>query len=225
MRIPVRPGDLVALSGGLARIAGMVTQRWRTAAFAELNAPLADVLGAQAKHFEALRIHTVGDLLRHLPRHYLSGTELTDLATLEEGEHVAVMARVANIVVYAGRGGQRPGGRGVPNSRLEVTLTDGHGRIRATFFGRDHTVKWWQKGLSQGVRGIFVGKVGSFNGLPQMTHPAFVMLDAAGAARPTAARSPRAGRPSSAGWRRPRRTGGAGCRARCRPARRAGGRR
>ncbi len=158
----------------------MVTQRWRTAAFAELNAPLADVLGAQAKHFEALRVHTVGDLLRHLPRHYLSGTELTDLATLEEGEHVAVMARVANIVVYAGRGGQRPGGRGVPNSRLEVTLTDGHGRIRATFFGRDHTVKWWEKALGQGVRGIFVGKVGSFNGVPQMTHPAFVMLDASG---------------------------------------------
>ena len=157
----------------------MVNQRWQTRAFAELNAPLGDVLGAQAKHFEALRLHTVGDLLRHLPRHYLSGTELTDLATLEEGEHVAVMARVERLDVHEGRGGRRGTGR-QPNSRLEVTLTDGRGRIKATFFGRDHAVKWWQKGLSQGERGIFVGKVGSFNGHPQMTHPAFVMLDAAG---------------------------------------------
>ena len=157
----------------------MVTQRWQTRAFAELNAPLGDVVAGQAKLFEALRIHTVGDLLRHLPRHYLSGTELTDLATLEEGEHVAVMARVERIDLHEGRGGSRGNSR-QPNSRLEVTLTDGHGRIKASFFGRDHTVRWWQRGLSQGVRGIFVGKIGSFNGHPQMTHPAFVMLDAAG---------------------------------------------
>ena len=36
----------------------MAPREWRTAAFAELNAPLSTVLGAQAKHFEALRIHT-----------------------------------------------------------------------------------------------------------------------------------------------------------------------
>ncbi|HHU38074.1 MAG TPA: ATP-dependent DNA helicase RecG [Propionibacterium sp.] len=157
----------------------MAPREWRTAAFAELNAPLASVLGEQAKLFEALRVHTLGDLLRHLPRHYLSGTELTDLATLEEGEHVAVMARVAEIAVYEGRGGQQRGRRG-PQSRLEATLTDGVGRLRATFFGGGHLVKWWAKQLDEGVRGIFVGKVGSFNGRPQMTHPAFVMLDAQG---------------------------------------------
>ena len=157
----------------------MAPREWRTAAFAELNAPLSTVLGAQAKHFEALRIHTVGDLLRHLPRHYLSGTELTDLATLEEGEHVAVMARVAEIAVHEGRGGPARGRRG-PQSRLEATLTDGVGRLRATFFGGNHLVKWWAKQLDEGVRGIFVGKVGAFNGRPQMTHPAFVMLDAQG---------------------------------------------
>ena len=56
----------------------MVT--WHTQSFRELAAPVADVLGARtAKDLEKLRIHTVGDLLRHLPRRYLSGTELTDL--------------------------------------------------------------------------------------------------------------------------------------------------
>ena len=150
----------------------MVT--WRTQAFRELHLPAAEVLGARtAKDLQKLRIHTVGDLLRHLPRRYLSGTELTDLATLTEGEHVAVMARVSSTRV-------RAGGRGRP-SRLEVTLTDGHGYLAVTFFGRDHLVEYWCRELAKGVRGIFVGKVGRFRDQPQLTHPEFVMLDATGA--------------------------------------------
>ncbi|MFP5416756.1 MAG: ATP-dependent DNA helicase RecG [Actinomycetes bacterium] len=153
---------------------------WRTQAFRELHAGVETVVGAKAADaFAALRVRTVGDLLRHLPRHYLAGTELTDLATLEEGEHVAVMARVAALEVFPGRGGARPGQR-EPNSRLEVQLTDGHGQLKATFFGRSRIVQWWERELGKGVRGIFVGKVGSFNNRPQMTHPAFVMLDETG---------------------------------------------
>ena len=149
----------------------MVT--WWTESFRELNAPVADVLGARTgKDLEKLRVHTVGDLLRHLPRRYLSGIELTDLATLSEGEHVAVMAKVSRTSVVAG-GRNRP-------SRLEVTLTDGHGYLSVTFFGRDHLVDYWQRELGKGVRGIFVGKVGRFRDNLQLTHPEFVMLDAAG---------------------------------------------
>ena len=155
---------------------------WRTQAYRELHTPVADVLGARtAKEFEKLRVHTVGDLLRHLPRRYLSGTELTDLATLDEGEHVAVMARVSRTSVIRGSGGpaqSRPGGR---PSRLEVTLTDGHGYLAVTFFGRDHLVEYWERELGKGVRGIFVGKVGRFRDQLQLTHPEFVMLDASGA--------------------------------------------
>lgn len=153
---------------------------WKTDAFRVLNAAVSDVLGAKAAaSFAALRVHTVGDLLRHVPRHYLSGTELTDLSDLEEGEHVAVMARVGGIEVFEGRGGDARGRR-PPNSRLEVSLTDGRGQLKATFFGSQRNVTWWVRQLESGVRGIFVGKVGSFQGQPQMTHPAFVMLDAAG---------------------------------------------
>ena len=69
--------------------------RWRTQAYSRLYAPLSSVLGDRtAKEFAGLRIQTVGDLLRHIPRRYLSGTELTDLGMLVEGDHVAVMARV-----------------------------------------------------------------------------------------------------------------------------------
>ncbi|MFT3833639.1 MAG: ATP-dependent DNA helicase RecG [Micropruina sp.] len=155
---------------------------WRTQAYRELHTPVADVLGARtAKEFEKLRVHTVGDLLRHLPRRYLSGTELTDLATLDEGEHVAVMARVSRTNVIRGSGGPAQSRRGGRPSRLEVTLTDGHGYLAVTFFGRDHLVEYWERELGKGVRGIFVGKVGRFRDQLQLTHPEFVMLDASGA--------------------------------------------
>lgn len=150
----------------------MVT--WHTQSFRELAVPVADVLGARtAKDLEKLRIHTVGDLLRHLPRRYLSGTELTDLATLEAGDHVAVMAKVSSTKIVNG-GRNRA-------SRLEVSLTDGRGYLAVTFFGREHLVEYWQRELAKGVRGIFVGKVGRFREQLQLTHPEFVMLNASGA--------------------------------------------
>ncbi len=146
----------------------------QTLSFRDLAAPVADVLGARtAKDLEKLRIHTVGDLLRHLPRRYLSGTELTDLATLEAGDHVAVMAKVSSTKIVNG-GRNRP-------SRLEVSLTDGRGYLAVTFFGREHLVEYWQRELAKGVRGIFVGKVGRFREQLQLTHPEFVMLNASGA--------------------------------------------
>jgi len=152
---------------------------WRTRVYAALNAPLATVLGAKtAKEFASLRIHTVGDLLRHIPRRYLSGTELTDLATLAEGEHVAVLARVALVNRVDGSDGGA--GRRPRPGRLEVRVTDGHGTLNLTFFGRNHLLRWWEQQLSHGVAGLFVGKVGSFRDQLQMTHPEFVMLDAAG---------------------------------------------
>jgi ATP-dependent DNA helicase RecG len=145
---------------------------WQTGAFRARATPLAEVVGAKtAKSFAALRITTVGDLLAHLPRRYLSGTELTDLSTLREGEYAAVMARVSETEVR--RGSRQP--------RLEAVLTDGRGYLRLTFFGREHLVRYWQDALSTGVRGIFVGKVGSFNHELQLAHPQFVMLDASGA--------------------------------------------
>ena len=151
---------------------------WRTRMYSELHAPLATVLGDRtAKEFAALHIQTVGDLLRHVPRHYLSGTELTDLATLVPGELVAVTARVAHIDRHEPR--PRHGARPGPG-RLEVALTDGKGRIVATFFGRPHLLDWWSRQLSAGVAGLFVGKVGSFRDQLQMSHPVFVMMDERG---------------------------------------------
>ena len=153
-----------------------VVSPWRTVPFRELAARLDGVLGAKAgKQFAPLGVHTVGDLLRHLPRRYLTGSELTDLSTLEEGEHVAVVAKVVRSAIKHAKGETKG-----PQLRLEALLTDGHGYLNVTFFGRRNIVEWWDKQLALGVRGIFVGKVGSFRDAPQMTHPAFVMLDDVG---------------------------------------------
>ena len=140
---------------------------WRTRTYAEFATRLGEVLGAKtAKQFEQLRVRTVGDLLRHVPRRYLSGTELSDLSQLNPGEDVAVLARVERA---------REVGHG-RKMRLEAVITDGQGHLQLTFFGREHLVRWWGSQLVAGRRGIFVGKVGSFQGRPQLTHPDFVLL-------------------------------------------------
>ena len=142
--------------------------RWRTDAYARLAKKLDRVIGDKtAKQFEKLRISTVGELLAHVPRRYMSGTELSDLKTLKEGEEVAVLAEVASTSQH---------GNG-PRSRLEARITDGHGYLTLAFFGKPHLITYWQKQLSQGSRGIFAGKVGRFRDELQLAHPEFVMLD------------------------------------------------
>ncbi|MEL4503978.1 ATP-dependent DNA helicase RecG [Luteococcus sp. H138] len=146
--------------------------QWRTETFAELNRPLKQVVGDKSAKILAskLRLNTVGDLLRHLPRRYLSGTENSSLAELVVGEEAAVLATVAGVRV----------GGAPPRQRLEVTLTDGQGTLACTFFGKPHLIKYWESHLVKGARGIFVGKVGSFMDRPQLTHPNYVVFDASG---------------------------------------------
>jgi len=149
-----------------------MTNQWRTATAQALHTRLVDVLGDKAaKALAKLGLVTVDDLMHHLPRRYLSGTQTTDLNEVRVGEYVAIVARVARCERHGG------GDRG----RLEATLTDGRSRLAATFFGRAHLLDYWQRQLSLGVKGIFVGKVGQFRGHLQMSHPDFVMLDDDGA--------------------------------------------
>ena len=148
---------------------------WRTDTFRRLNNRLENVVGAKtAKPFETLKIWTVGDLMRHLPRRYFSGTELSDLSVLQDGEEVTVLAEVVDAkVFYAGdRSARKP--------RLEATITDRRGYLTLTFFGQSRLISYWQSALKPGARGIFAGKVREFNRKLQLAHPDFVTLDAQG---------------------------------------------
>ncbi|MFF6884494.1 ATP-dependent DNA helicase RecG [Streptomyces sp. NPDC012421] len=135
-----------------------------------LDEPLKKCLGpATAKVMaEALDLHTVGDLLHHYPRRYAERGELTTLSDLPLDEHVTVVAQVADARVHTFNGAK---GRG---QRLEVTITDGYGRLQLVFFGKG--VHKPHHDLAPGTRAMFSGKVSLFNRRLQLAHPAYELL-------------------------------------------------
>ncbi|MEU0432100.1 ATP-dependent DNA helicase RecG [Streptomyces sp. NPDC006290] len=138
-----------------------------------LEEPLKKALGpATAKVMaEHLGLHTVGDLLHHYPRRYEERGQLTHLADLPLDEHVTVVAQVADARLATFASSKAPRGKG---QRLEVTITDGSGRLQLVFFG--HGVHKPHKDLLPGTRAMFSGKVSVFNRRLQLAHPAYELL-------------------------------------------------
>ncbi|MFI0877352.1 ATP-dependent DNA helicase RecG [Streptomyces parvus] len=148
--------------------------------------PLKKLLGgATAKVMaEHLDLHTVGDLLHHYPRRYEERGKLTALADLPLDEHVTVVAQVADARILMFNNGR--------GKRLEVTLTDGSGRLQLVFFG--HGVHKPHKELLPGRQAMFAGKVSVFNRKMQLAHPTYQLLDASEADEATEAVDAFAGR-------------------------------
>ncbi len=121
-------------------------------------------------------LRTVGDLLTYYPRRYETRGELTDLASLRDGEHVTVQAMIASTSLRPMR--NRPG------SIFEAVVTDGHGRLTLTFFGKGRQ-DWRERDLAPGRMGLFSGQVSTFRGKRQLSHPEYELLasDEAGDAR------------------------------------------
>ncbi|MDH6607053.1 ATP-dependent DNA helicase RecG [Streptomyces sp. SAI-208] len=138
-----------------------------------LEEPLKKVLGpATAKVMaEHLGLHSVGDLLHHYPRRYEERGQLTHLADLPMDEHVTVVAQVADARLHTFASAKAPRGKG---QRLEVTITDGSGRLQLVFFGNG--VHKPHKELLPGTRALFAGKVSLFNRRLQLAHPAYELL-------------------------------------------------
>jgi ATP-dependent DNA helicase RecG len=136
-----------------------------------LEDPLRLVIGDKAaKQLEkALELRTAGDLMRHYPRRYETRGELTDLASLADGEYVTVQAEVAKVT-------SRPM-RNRRGSIFEATVTDGNGMLVLTFFGRGRQ-DWRERQLTPGVLGLFSGQVSTFRGKRQLAHPEYELLDA-----------------------------------------------
>jgi ATP-dependent DNA helicase RecG len=118
-------------------------------------------------------LNTVGDLLTYYPRRYETRGELTDLASLRDGEHVTVQAEIASVNVRPMRNRQ--------GSIFEAVVTDGHGKLTLTFFGRGRQ-DWRERDLAPGRTGLFSGQVSSFRGKRQLSHPEYELLPASGAA-------------------------------------------
>jgi ATP-dependent DNA helicase RecG len=135
--------------------------------YSALDEPLAKLLGGtSAKVLDgALGLRTVGDLLHHYPRRYAGRGELTRLDGLEPGEYATVIAEVekSTLIPFRGRKG----------NRLQVEVTDGHGRLTLTFFNQ----AWRKDQLRPGRRGFFAGEVSVFNRALQLAHPDYQLLD------------------------------------------------
>lgn len=133
---------------------------------ATLDSKLSSVLGDRtAKALEStFGYKTVGDLLHHYPRRYLVRGELSDIAALQEGDEVTILAEVfsASTRRFAARKG----------NMLEVVVTDGTSKLSLTFFNQ----AWREKELKVGRQGLFAGKVGVFNGKRQLAHPDYELI-------------------------------------------------
>jgi ATP-dependent DNA helicase RecG len=105
---------------------------------------------------------TVEDLLRHYPRRYVVRGEFSDISSLIEGDEVTVLAEIAAVKT------RRTNGRNI----LEVNVTDGSAVMSLTFFNQP----WREKELKIGKTGMFAGKVGSFNGKRQLSHPDYQLI-------------------------------------------------
>jgi ATP-dependent DNA helicase RecG len=113
----------------------------------------------------AFDLHTVGDLIRYFPRKYAERGQLSDIAGLEIGEHVTVMARVLSFNERRMRTKQ--------GWISEVVITDGSRTMDLTFFNqRQH-----KRVLKPGISALFAGKVSRFRSKLQLTNPDYQLLD------------------------------------------------
>ncbi|MGW9629152.1 ATP-dependent DNA helicase RecG [Agromyces sp. NPDC055520] len=129
----------------------------------KLSVPLG---GRTAQAFErGFGYRTVGELLAHYPRRYAMRGELTALASLPLDEAVTIIAEVIEVNERSMRA--RKG------SIVEAKITDGTGVLTLTFFNQ----RWRANELRPGLRGIFAGKVGDYQGRRQLAHPDYQLFD------------------------------------------------
>ena len=124
------------------------------------------VLGDKtAKSFaKNLGLLTVAELLQHYPRRYSNRGELTPIANLPIGESLSIVAEVVDA--------RERRTKGRVSHILEVRITDGSGFLSLTFFNQ----AWRQKDLKPGVRGLFAGKIGEYQGKLQLAHPDYELF-------------------------------------------------
>ena len=135
-----------------------------------IDTPLRGVVGARSATAleRGLGLRTVGDLLYHLPRRYVSCGHVSDLRDLVIGEHATVVARVVSTEIV------RTANRKV---FLKLQIGTGGQTLELAFFGRPGTVQFWSTTLAVGTRAMFDGKVNVFRGQRQLVNPRFELIE------------------------------------------------
>src|SRR3954454_17397753 len=130
-----------------------------------MDTPLGRVVGPKTaeRMADQLALHTVRDLLRHYPRRYARRGEQADLADVQVGDRVTVLAQVRSVTTRPMR--NRKG------TLTEVVVGDGSSRMKLVFFNHRHTA------LKVNAWGMFAGTVGEYRGEKQFAHPDMHLLD------------------------------------------------
>jgi len=112
-----------------------------------LNAPVTAIKGISTTYQERLArlgLHTVKDLLYHLPRRYDDYSNLTTINRLRLGDEVTIVGRVRNVSVERSRSGL---------AIVKVVITDGTSAIEARWFGQQYLAKQFHTGREIAISG------------------------------------------------------------------------
>ncbi|MFM8926630.1 MAG: ATP-dependent DNA helicase RecG [Rhodoluna sp.] len=114
---------------------------------------------------KSLSLVTAADLLMHYPRRYSARGELTKISGIPVGETATLIADVVDVTERRMKG--------KAGHILEVKITDGEGFVTATFFNQ----AWRKQKLAPGTRGLWSGKIGSYNNKLQLSHPDYALFN------------------------------------------------
>lgn len=160
----------VAEATPAARRASAVRQAVRADAEAPaaLDAPLTTISGIgpkSAKTLKKLGLETLGDLLWHFPRRYDDYSQLKTINRLWYGEEVTIIATVEQVKVRPIRSGKM--------KLTEVTVSDGTGTLRVTWFNQP----WIARSLKPGQAVVLSSKIDQYLGKLVMTNPEWEPLE------------------------------------------------
>ena len=131
-----------------------------------LSTPLKEIIGSQTATSlsKSFGMKTVEDALKHFPHRYALRGELTEMQGLKVDEQVTIMAQITSVTNRSMK--QKRG------SILEVTVSDGTGKLKLTFFNQ----AWRERELVAGRMGLFSGKITEFKGARQLAHPTYMLI-------------------------------------------------
>jgi ATP-dependent DNA helicase RecG len=113
---------------------------------------------------EELSIFTFNDLLEHFPYRHVDKTKVNKIADIDfNSDYTQVAGTLLNFEVVGQKAGRR----------LVAQLKDNTGILELTWF---QGITWIQKMLVIGQSYLVYGKVGSYQGRPQIVHPEFEIL-------------------------------------------------
>ncbi|MGD2252203.1 MAG: ATP-dependent DNA helicase RecG [Anaerolineales bacterium] len=135
---------------------------------AALGAALTAIPGVGSKTagtLKKLALHTLGDLLWHLPRRYDDYSQLKTINRLWYGEEVTIIGTVEEVNLRPVRSGKI--------KLVEVVISDGTGALRVTWFNQ----AWIANRLKPGRAVVLSGKVDQYLGRLTMNNPEWEPLE------------------------------------------------